>query len=286
MGVVLIIFVVLLALAGLFMLAIHFGFKAPKIIETGSPADLGMTFKQVNIAARNGTNLFGWHLLPTEKPASPTVLIMHGWGVNAHVVLPIAQPFYNAGFNVLLIDARNHGSSDSDGYSSMPKFAEDIESALDWLKQQPQTGEIALTGHSVGAAAALLVSSRRHDMAALISIASFAHPEWLMRRYLKTLHLPNPLIGLVLRYVQRIIGHRFIDIAPMNSLCKIRCPVLLVHGEADKIIPVSDVQAIAQNCKTHTAQILLIPDADHGSVDKLEQHGDKLVQFLRQSGMA
>ena len=273
------------ALVGLFMFAIHFGFKAPKIAETGSPADLGMKFKQVDIAGRGGVNLFGWHILATTKPDQPTVLIMHGWGVNAEVVMPVAHPFYMAGYNVLLVDTRNHGQSDSDGHSSMPTFAHDIESGLDWLKQQPETGKIAIVGHSVGAAASLLVASRRRDMDAVISIASFAHPEWLMQRYLKTLHIPKPLVAVVLRYVEHIIGHRFEAIAPINSARKIRCPVLLVHGEADKTIPVSDVHAIAKNCGDQNIKTLLIPDADHDSVDKIEQHGDELVQFLKASGL-
>lgn len=280
----LIILSLIAALTGAFILAVRQGFKAPQIAEAGDPADLGMTFRQVNITACNGANLFGWHILPTAKSSAPTVLIMHGWGVNAEVVLPIAQPFYNAGLNVLLVDARNHGSSGNGGHSSMPTFAEDIESAFDWLKAQPETGKIALIGHSVGAAAALLVASRRHDMQAVISIASFAHPEWLMRRYLQSLHLPKPLISLVLRYVERIIGHRYDDIAPMNSLCKAQCPVLLVHGLADTTIPVSDLHAIAENCEGPRAEILLIPDAHHGSVDKLEQHGAELVRFLKRAG--
>ncbi|WP_456388223.1 alpha/beta hydrolase, partial [Profundibacter sp.] len=245
---------IIAALIGLFMFAVRHGFKAPRIPEVGDPADLGMVFRQVDITACNGANLFGWHILANENAPTPTVLIMHGWGVNAEVVLPIAHPFYDAGFNVLLVDARNHGSSGSGGHSSMPTFAQDIGSAFDWLKAQPETGKIALIGHSVGAAATLLVASRRHDMDAVISIASFAHPEWLMRRHLQSLHLPKPLIALVLRYVERIIGHRYDDIAPMNSLCKIQCPVLLVHGQVDKTIPVADVHAIAGNCTGKTAE--------------------------------
>ena len=285
MAVLLIIAAIILALIGLFVVAIHFGFKAPKIAKTGSPADLGMEFKQVNITGHKDANLFGWHIISSAKPQTSTVLVMHGWGVNAEVVMPIALPLYKAGFNVLLVDARNHGQSDSDGHSSMPTFAQDIESALDWLKTQPETGKIAIAGHSVGAAASLLVASRRHDMDAVISVASFAHPDWLMRRYLKTLHIPKPLVAVILRYVEHIIGHRFEAIAPINSTCKIRCPVLLVHGEADKTIPVSDVHAIIENCGNPNVKSLLIPDADHDSVDKIEQHGDELVQFLRASGL-
>jgi len=278
--IILVIIAIAALLIGLFRFAVRYGFRAPRIRETGDPADYGLNFKVVTISGHGGAKLFGWHILASDKPAAPTILIMHGWGVNAEVILPVAVPLCRAGYNALLIDARNHGNSDNSGPSSMPTFAQDIESGLDWLKQQPETGKIALLGHSVGAAATLLVASRRHDMDAVISIASFAHPEWLMQRYLQSLRLPNPLIVWVLRYVEKIIGHRFDDIAPINTRCKITCPVLLVHGDADKTIPVEDLQAIAGNCKDHKAEILLIPDGDHDSVDKIEQHSGELLSFL------
>jgi len=40
------------------------------------------------------------------------------------------------------------------------------------------------------------------------------------------------------------------------------------------------LQAIAENCKDHKAEILLIPDGDHDSVDKIEQHSAELLSFL------
>jgi pimeloyl-ACP methyl ester carboxylesterase len=99
----------------LFGFAVRYGFRAPRIKETGDPADYGLNFRAVNIPGKNGANLFGWHILASDKPAASTILIMHGWGVNAEVILPVAVPLCRAGYNALLVDARNHGSSDSGG---------------------------------------------------------------------------------------------------------------------------------------------------------------------------
>ncbi len=270
----------------LFMFAIHFGFKAPRLVENGSPGDFGMDYQKVSIHGQRDKNLFAWHIVNRQKPDAPTVVILHGWGVNAEVMLPLAQLFYRKGMNILMPDARNHGSSDSDGHSSMPKFAEDVESAVDWLKSQNDydNQQIALVGHSVGAAAVILAASRRDDIAALISISSFAHPAWLMRRFLQDYHIPGFLINLVLRYIEYLIGHDYEDIAPVNTICKVKCPVLLVHGDADKTIPVSDFKAIADNCHHANIHTLLISGADHDSIDKVKQDGHKLVEFLQANG--
>jgi dipeptidyl aminopeptidase/acylaminoacyl peptidase len=155
----------LLATAATFRLVIHRGFRVPRRPETGSPADLGLPFDTVSIPTERGRRLFAWYIPPSGPSgpmpfpvASSHVVVMHGWGANAEDMLPVAEPLHRAGYGVLLVDARNHGRSDRDSFSSMPRFAEDLVHAFDWLKSQPQVApdRIALLGHSVGAIAAAL----------------------------------------------------------------------------------------------------------------------------------
>lgn len=273
-------------LTSLFLVALHLGFRAPRIREQGTPADLDIAYQPAQIPTVSGKQLFGWWL-PVAN-ADSSLIILHGWGGNAELMLPMAQPFHRAGINVLLIDARNHGNSDPDTFSSLPRFAEDLDHAIDWLRQQhpDKTQKLALLGHSLGAGAALLSASRRRDISAVISVSAFAHPEWIMKRYLQRFHLPGPVTGLALRYVQWVIGHRFNDIAPLNSVCRIDCPILLVHGRADTTVPVEDARAIASGCPRPNITLLEIDGAEHDSVDKIEQHGMELVDFLQQQAFA
>lgn len=273
-------------LASLFLAALHLGFRAPRMRERGTPADLGLAYEAVRIPTASGKQLFAWWL--PVSAADTSIIILHGWGGNAELMLPMAQPFQQAGINVLLIDARNHGNSDADTFSSLPRFAEDLDHAIDWLRQKHpvQSRRLALLGHSVGAGAALLSASRTRDITAVISISAFAHPEWMMKRYLQRFHLPDLVVGLVLNYVQWIIGHRFSDIAPLSTVCRIDCPILLVHGRADTTVPVEDARAIAAGCPDANITLLEIDEAEHDSVDKIEQHGFALVSFLQQQGFA
>jgi pimeloyl-ACP methyl ester carboxylesterase len=279
------------ALPVIFVLTMHLGFKAPRIAHNKNPSDHGLSFKQVDIPIKQNRKLFAWHLLASHHPSTPTILIMHGWGANAQMMLPLAEPFYHAGMNCLLLEARNHGHSPNDGISSLPQFAKDIDTAIDWLKKNKpaQTGPLVLLGHSVGAAAVLLVASRRSDIDAVISLSGFAHPRWLMQRHLhrpqKSLFFLLYLAPLVMGYAQWIIGHRFDDIAPMNTLCSIKCPVLLVHGTLDKTIPLADMYAIAGNCPDKHPEVLLIEGAGHDAIDKIKQHTNDILRFLKRSGI-
>ena len=84
----------------------------------------------------------------------------------------------------------------------------------------------------------LLSASRRDDLAAVASIAAFAHPEQLMRRWFAVRYVPYwPFAWLINRSLERVMGANFDDIAPVNTVAKTTCPVLLVHGRQDTIVP-------------------------------------------------
>jgi len=275
-----------IALPLAFIGTMYLGFKAPRIPHNGTPADLAMTFSSIKIPLENGLKLAAWKLTASKTPQTPTVLILHGWGANMQMMLPLAEPFYKAGLNCLLLDARNHGQSPDDGISSLPQFTKDCTAAIDWLRKSEgdQCGPLALLGHSVGAGAVLLAASRRDDIDAVISISSFAHPLWLMQRHLqrplKSLYVLRRFEGLVMFVAQKMIGHRFEDIAPMNAMCRIKCPVLLVHGTNDRVVPVADLHAIENNCPDKRPEVLLINGAGHESIEKIKQHEGDLVDFL------
>ena len=281
-GILLLVIVVIVAVG---LLAVHIGFRAPRRIDHSSPADYDIAYEEINIRTDAGKQLFAWWL-PVADTA-PSLVMLHGWGGNTGLMLPLAVPLHRAGMNILLLDARNHGRSDSASYSSLPGFAEDAGAAVEWVKAHSRDPRkrVVLLGHSVGAGAVLFEASRRDDIAAVISIAAFAHPEWMMRRYLGRFRMPGFCKSWILRYVEWLIGHRYEDIAPMNTACRVQCPILLVHGTADETVPVTDAQAIRNNCRGKKPELLLIEGGSHDSVEKVEQHGDELVAFLEKSGI-
>ena len=59
----------------LFVVGIHWGFRAPRQIENGTPQDLGFAFEQVWIPSVANKRLFGW-FLPAGN-ATQTLAIFH-----------------------------------------------------------------------------------------------------------------------------------------------------------------------------------------------------------------
>lgn len=261
---------------------IRWSLRAPRVAEGKTPEAIGLRHEEVWIPGAAGKSLFGWLIPSADGEGAPALAILHGWGGNAETMLPLAPALHRAGFTLLLFDARNHGKSDADTFSSLPRFAEDLDHALDWLKTRPGAppARLGVIGHSVGAAAALLAASRRRDVAAVVSIAAFAHPAGMMRRLLKAWHVPYlPFGWYVLGYVQKTIGHRFDDIAPLNTIAKVRCPVLLVHGTADDTVPVAEAELL------HTRhgggpRVLLLVKGGHDRYEELDSRIGDVVDFL------
>lgn len=275
----------LLGLYALLAIGIRLAYRAPRRVEQGTPADSGLPFRTISIATTNNKQLFAWYIPPPASAVrAPAVVAMHGWGGNAELMLPFAQPLHQGGYAVLLVDARNHGRSDADSFSSMPRFAEDLEHGFNWLAGQSEVDpqRLALLGHSVGAAAALLVASRCPDVAAVVSIAAFAHPETLMRRQMSAHRIPYMPIGwVVLHYIERAIGYRFDAIAPTTTIQQIQCPVLLVHGDDDRSVPLGDAEAIYAHGKQGRVEMLTLEGAGHDSIEHVDSHGGELVDFLQ-----
>lgn len=276
-----------LAAIGLFAFRrfVHRGLAPERVRESKSPGDLGLPYEEVAIPTENGKRLFGWLVQVPCAGRAAAVVILHGWGGNSEMMLPLLEPLHEAGFVVLLFDARCHGRSDEDDFASLPRFAEDLQHAVDWLQEQAfvDPHNVALVGHSVGAGAALLVASQRNDIAAVVSLAAFSHPAAMMRRFLSAKGIPYlPLGWIVLRYVQNVIGHRFDDIAPVTSIRQVRCPTLLVHGAGDTAVPAAEACAI-HNARTGdhvTLKIIAGSHADFGDRNDIAGEVGDLVSFL------
>lgn len=257
---------------------------APRIRHERTPGDLGLPFETFRLDTANGRQVHAWLILPNPSgdAQAPAVIVMHGWGGNAAMMLPLARPLHEAGFAGLYLDARCHGASDGDTFASLPRFAEDIEHAADWLARRAgiDPARIGVLGHSVGAGAALLAASRRPSLAAVVSVAAFSHPAAMMRRWMATKRIPAGTVGrYILAYVQETIGHRFDDIAPVTTIARVRCPVLLVHGTADDVVPLSEAREIFA-ARADDSVALRVIGGNHESFADLEQHMQELIDFL------
>jgi hypothetical protein len=86
-------------LVGLAHLAIRRGLAPSRVLESGSPA--GLPWRGGRIPTINGKHPHGWFILAGERASA--LVVMHGWGGNAEMMLPLAAPLCVAGYVQLLV---------------------------------------------------------------------------------------------------------------------------------------------------------------------------------------
>ena len=270
-----------------FMVTIHIAYRIPREPNTVTPEDYNWWFENLKITNKDGISLDAWWIPAQSRQSHKTVVIIHGWSANKSSMLPLAHCFHEQDYHVLMLDAHNHGESEKNGSATMPKFADDLQSALVWAQtNRPAESEfLVAVGHSVGAAATLLAAARHQTNTNLfIAISSFAHPKLMMQRQLHKLQKIPVLITLISNYIQWVIGYKFDDIAPVKSLQRINqqtpvTPTLLIHGTADQLIPLSDHEMLCEH-QSEQVQCIQIEGADHDSIDMIEDNFNIITNFI------
>ena len=157
----------------------------------------------------------------------------------------------------------------------MLRFAEDLGTAVEYLRDREDVTDVAVIGHSVGAAASIYYASHHDDVSAVVAVASFAHPGELMD---ENLRLPRPVRWAVLRAIETMIGKGFDDIAPRSRIGQVKAPVLLVHGAKDDVVPIEDSYALKD--RLPSAELVVVPEGGHSDLAPFEPFFGDVMSFL------
>ena len=163
-----------------------------------TPDKAHLQYRDVSLAAADGTRLHGWWLPAKEGvPVKGTVLHLHGNGGNLSWHLGGSWWLPEQGYQVLMLDYRGYGRSE--GEPSLPAIYQDIQAAFDWLDQAPEAQDkpLVVLGQSIGGALAVHYLAdhpeRRKGIKALILDGAPASYRDVARHTLGTSWLTWPL---------------------------------------------------------------------------------------------
>ena len=211
----------------------------------------------------------------------PTALLLHGIpGLEKNT--DIAYALRDAGWNTLIFHYR--GCWGSEGDYTLAGIPDDVRAALDTLLSggfAVDPNRIAAIGHGLGGWAGIIAASRDPRIHAVVTLNGISN--------LRTLSLSDALAADHARFLHNITSkgiqsqwralewtYNPVDIVDLLH----SCPLLIVHGRADAIVPVS--QAIElKNKAGGSAELALIEGADHGFGSHRKQLVEAVVTWLK-----
>lgn len=220
---ILFITIFILALSYLILLLI-LSFYQEKIIFFPSrniavtPSALGLDFEDINFKSRDRTSLNGWFI--PAKNAEYTVLFCHGNGGNISHRLDTISLFNKQALNFFIFDYRTYGKST--GFISEKGLYEDVAAAWRYLTEDRKIApeKIIIIGRSLGGALAAHAAAE-HSPGGLILESAFSSLVEIAQE-----RMPIFPASWILKY----------KLSTIDSLVKVKCPVLIIASPDDSII--------------------------------------------------
>src|SRR5436190_6304050 len=211
--------------------------------EDATPSSIGIAFQAATIATGDREQLRAW-FLPHER-ARALVVYFHGNGGNLSDWLPILAGIHRAGFSVAAIDYRGYGLST--GSPSEQGLYRDVDAALEWaVPLRPQGVPLVFWGRSLGTTMAAYAATHTHPQGVILEsgfpdLGSVVQSSW------------------PLRFLSLFSSYRF----PTAQYARqAGCPVLVMHGDADHVIPLAAGRALYEGLPD-PKRFEVIPGADH-----------------------
>lgn len=225
----------------------------------GAPdATLGIPLESVTVASETG-ELPAWRVMPPGAASEDTwTVIVTGAGstrAEGNRLLPTLRRLRLPSLSISVRNAPDAPST-PDGFNRYGATEwRDLQAALDHLEEVEEARRFVLVGLGQGGASTLEFLRRSDDVdavAATVLISPLVSLDAAWERQIRARGLPEPLVDPLLATTRRIselradLAHDAVEHHSNLDELPGELPMLITHGEADKVHPVEPVRALAE----------------------------------------
>ena len=224
--------------------------------------------QEVIIKSTDDTSLYGCLQMPPGDEPFPAVIFLHGgYGDNPEYTRTllewnVAKVLLREGFVVMSTDYR---------HDLERRDIDDIVAAFDYISHLPsiKSNKVAYFGDSHGSYLAMMAATRTEPFAIVHGWGVTDMADWF--DYIKKSSIP--IYQRIAEDLRKSLGGEprdvpevYRQVSPINQVERIKCPVLILHGEDDEDVPVAHAYKLAEALKKagKEYELRVFKDEGHG----------------------
>ena len=185
------------------------------------------TYEEHNLETRDGAVINGIRLFPKGESKGVVLYLkgnsksIKGWG-------KFAVDFTRLGYNVLMVDYRGFGKST--GRRSQKAIKRDLQLVYNKIREVTSEDRIVLYGRSLGSGFAAKLASTNNPRLLILDAPYYSLTKVTSR------YMPFMPLSLLIKY----------PLPTYKWLKYVKCPIHIIHGTHDKLIPFKSSVKLSQ----------------------------------------
>ena len=132
---------------------------------------------------------------------------------------------------------------------------------------------------SIGGGASIAAAGQDVRIKSVITVGALSHPIKVMRAQFEEKNIPQFVGTFLFRYMRLRYGLDFNKIAPVNHIPNAKAEIMLIHGENDVTIPLSQANDfLAAN--PEKTQLWVTPEKGHSDCHFHPEFWERMNAFL------
>ncbi|WP_425077762.1 alpha/beta hydrolase [Psychroserpens sp. S379A] len=216
--------------------------------------------KEYNLETRDGAVINGLRFFPKGESKGVVLYLkgnsksIKGWG-------KFAVDFTRHGYNVLMVDYRGFGKST--GRRSQKAIKRDLQLVYNKLKELTSENNIILYGRSLGSGFAAKLASMNHPKMLILDAPYYSLTKVTAR------YAPFMPLSLLMKY----------PLPTYKWLKYVQCPIHIIHGTHDKLIPYKTSVKLSQ-VNPKLTKLHTIIGGGHKNLNNFESYHSMLDDII------
>ena len=232
----------------------------PTVLPQDHIFNFNHDFEELFIDAEENAVINAIHFT-IENPKG-VVLYFHGNAGDLQRWGTITEYFVDKDYDVFVMDYRSYGKSI--GPLSESALYNDGQLCYNYLLQRYSESDISIYGRSLGSGIATKLASTNQPKQLILETPYYSLLDVAKKRF------PVFPLKILMKY----------ELPTFKYIKKVTCPITLLHGTNDKIIPIQSAIKLYDEANNENMSLTIIEGAKHNNLNTFETYINKINEVL------